>query len=189
MSASPQLTGLAISLRNNQSGHRRLNATEDKVNPLSWRDSDSDWDDEDMYNVHEVLEARQPAEIEEAQLNLDDESITVEDACNEAASFVKHPKTITIDGKQVNKSTALRLFTGLDVDLEDWHLKAIFLVRNPYAVLVSCGDQLLLEVAQVTGSLMKLVYAMAPHKVPNQTLDALPYTDAIADESPPTLNC
>ena len=78
----------------------------------------------------------------------------------------------------------------MDVDLEDWHLKAISLVRDPYAVLVSCGgvhalavlradllqvptargglltvsnmtpDQLLLEAAQVTGSLMKLVYAM-----------------------------
>ena len=162
-------------------GHRRLIATEDKVNPLSWRgdvrvtkhldipalyyqgmelaksviiacglldsssldldfhhlaakgfslrcphgewvgvtsmegeDSDSDWDDEDMDIVHEVLEARQPAEIEEAQLDLDDESITVEDACNEAASFVKHPNTITIDGKQVHKSTALRLGVSPD---------------------------------------------------------------------------
>ena len=96
-------------------------------------------DDEDMDIVHEAPEARQPAEIEEARLDLDDESITVEDACSEAASFVKHPNTITIDGKQVHKSTALRLgvspdpksmdrlrqvagasrFTGLDVDLED----------------------------------------------------------------------
>ena len=78
-----------------------------------------------------------------------------------------------------------------DIDLEDWHLKAIFLVRDPYAVLVSCGgvralavsradvlqvptsrgglltvsnmtpDQLLLEAAQVTGSLMKCVILWA----------------------------
>ena len=30
-------------------------------------------------------------------------------------------------------------FIGRDVDLEDWHLKAIFLVRDANAVLVSCG--------------------------------------------------
>ena len=79
-------------------------------------------------------------------------------------------------------------FTGGGVDLEDWHLKAIFLVRDPYAVLVSFGgvhapavfradllqvptargglltvsnmtpDQLVMGATQVTGSLMHLVY-------------------------------
>ena len=74
------------------------------------------------------------------------------------------------------------------MDLEDWHLKAIFLVQDPYAVLVSCGgvqalavfradllqvptargglltvsnmtpDQLVMEATQVIGSLMNLVY-------------------------------
>ena len=166
--------------------------------------------DEEMENGDEALEVGQHAH-EEAQLEaqaFDDAAVTMEDACTEAAAFIKHPNTITIEGKQVHKSTALRLgvspdpksmdrlrrvagasrFTGGDVDLDDWHLKAIFLVRDPYAVLVSCGgvhalavfradllqvptargglltvsnmtpDQLVMEAAQVTGSLMNLVY-------------------------------
>ena len=257
-------------------GHRRLNATEDKVNPLSWRgdmkvnrfmnipalynqgmlqakaailasglvnESSPDLDfynlaakgfslrcphgewvgvtlmddevedsdcDEDLDNGDEALPVSQPAhdEVQEEEQAFDDAAVTMEDACTEAAAFVKHPNTIIIEGKQVHKSTALRLgvsldpksmdrlrrvagasrFTGGDVDLEDWHLKAIFLVRDPYAVLVSCGgvhalavfradllqvptargglltvsnltpDQLIMEAAQVTGSLMNLVY-------------------------------
>ena len=257
-------------------GHRRLNATEDKVNPLSWRgdmkvnrfmnipalynqgmlqakaailasglvnESSPDLDfynlaakgfslrcphgewvgvtlmndevedsdcGEDLDNGDEALPVSQPAhdEVQKEEQAFDDAAVTMEDACTEAAAFVKHPNTITIEGKQVHKSTALQLgvspdpksmdrlrrvagasrFTGGDVDLEDWHLKAIFLVRDPYAVLVSCGgvhalavfradllqvptargglltvsnltpDQLIMEAAQVTGSLMNLVY-------------------------------
>ncbi|KAL5497470.1 hypothetical protein EMCRGX_G013944 [Ephydatia muelleri] len=176
-------------------GHQRLKATVDKVNPLSWRGNmkqpkgfslrcpHGEWvgvtlmdgEDEDS-DCDEELEAQAS----------DDAAVTMEDACTEAAAFVKHPNTITIEGKQA--SCRSKQIHGGDVDLEDWHLKAIFLVQDPYAVLVSCGgvqalavfradllqvptargglltvsnmtpDQLVMEATQVIGSLMNLVY-------------------------------
>eukprot|EP00731_Ephydatia_muelleri_P017438 Em0010g536a len=200
-------------------GHWWLNATEDKVNPLSWRDDvrvTKHLDIPALYNegmkqtksviiACGLLDSSSP-DLDFYHLAVKDSEDSDSDWDDEDMDIVhEHPN---IDGKQVHKSTALRLgvlsvpksmdrtrqvagasrFTGLEVDLEDWHLKAIFLVRDTYAVLVSCGgvhaqavlrqtagpnskrwvltvsnmtpDQLLLEAAQVTGSLMKLVYAM-----------------------------
>ena len=144
-------------------GHRRLKATEDKVNPLSWQgnmkvtrhmdipalynqgmqqakaailasgllvENSPDLDfynlatkgfslrcphgewvgvtlmydeeesdcDEEMENGDEALEVGQHAH-EEAQLEaqaFDDAAVTMEDACTEAAAFIKHPNTTTI---------------------------------------------------------------------------------------------
>ena len=59
--------------------------------------------------MRHYLEVGQPAH-DDAQLEtqaFDDAAVTGEDACTEAAAFVKHPNTITIEGKQVRKSTAL----------------------------------------------------------------------------------
>ena len=50
--------------------------------------------------------------------------------------------------------------TGGDVDLEDWHLRVIFLVQDPYAVLVSCGGVHALAIPAAGSNIKRWVYLL-----------------------------
>ena len=85
---------------------------------------------------------------------------TIQEVCTEAATLHKYTNTIDIgNGKTVHKSTALRLIFSSDPKSTDrlkrvaglprlgtcnernnWLNDACFMVRDPFAILVICGD-------------------------------------------------